>query len=105
MKVVLKHYLGQVTIETDVYDDPDKIVVPKVTFDSKKEEELNKHFYAIAEGATGAYGHGFSIKSTTNFDLDCALSRFTSRGGFELVSRDPDGIKANPNFPPKGAKS
>ncbi len=105
MKLKLKHELGFVNIETDVYDDPDKRVKPVVTFEANSpelEQKLNEEFYAMAEFATGAYGHGFYIKETTNFDLDCACYDF-KRKGFEPIEKDPsDGITPNPNFPPKG---
>lgn len=101
MKIKLKHELGTIDIETDVYDDPDETVVPRITFEGDK--TLQYLFYETADRSYGAYGHGFNIKETTNLDLDYACRMME---GFEIVESDPiEGIKANPDFPKAGCVS
>jgi hypothetical protein len=104
MRLVLEHDLGRVEINTDVYDDPDTRVIPKISYSGEDSETLKTKFLEVADVAGGAYGHLLSIEATTNFDLDCALDDFEQEG-FKVVERDPKTIYANPNFPPEGALS
>lgn len=101
MKIKLKHELGTIDIETDVYDDPDKTIVPVVTFEGDK--ALKEEFYEAIDNSCGAYGHTFDIEETTNLDLDYACRMME---GFEVIESDPiEGIKANPDFPKAGCVS
>jgi hypothetical protein len=53
------------------------------------------------EGLYGHYGHLINFNRVTNLDLQAAMRNLKA---FTLISINPE-MKADPNFPPKGAVS
>ena len=76
MIIKLNYPLGDITLETPT-DDPDKVITPMITVDSKSKSDVAQILKLLDlefSESIGFYGHIFDSKSTTNLDLIAATS-------------------------------
>jgi hypothetical protein len=90
-----------VTLTTE-HDDPELETGVSVKVEPPEAEKLIlAKLKREEEGLYGHYGHRINFKRVTNLDLQAAMPNLKA---FTLISINPE-MKADPDFPPKGAVS